>query len=131
MPFSTSCLIILLLLVFANKHFTAPNFDLVNKEDLNKILQSKIFLHTDDQMRVAHIILEYKPISSSFQSPKNIIKAKDPRLHQINVAMLGFLTGPPPERSHQVELPNQRATEEEVISQTQLKRKKLPGYLRW
>lgn len=67
-------------------------------------------------MRVAHIILGYKPISSSFQSPKNIIKAKDPRLHQINVAMPGFLIGPPLEGTHQVELPNQRATEEEVIS---------------
>ena len=67
-------------------------------------------------MCVAHIILGYKPISSSFQSPKNIIKAKDPRLHQINVAMPGFLIGPPLEGTHQVELPNQRATEEEVIS---------------
>ena len=67
-------------------------------------------------MRAAHVILGYKPISSSFQSPKNVIKAKDPRLHQINVAMPGFLTGPPPEGTHQVELPNQRATEEEVIS---------------
>ena len=95
MPFSTSCLIILLLLVFADKHFIAPKFGLVNEEDLNRILRSKIFLHTNGQLRAAHIILGYKPISPSFQAPKYVIKAKDPRLHQINITVPGFLTGLP------------------------------------
>jgi len=32
---------------FANKHFTAPNFNLVNQGYLNRILQFEIFLHED------------------------------------------------------------------------------------
>ena len=66
--------------ILTDKHFTAPNLNLVNNPDLTRILQSKIFVHTDGQIRAAHIILVYKPISTSFQVPKYIIKAKDPRL---------------------------------------------------
>ena len=40
---------------------------------------------------MAHLILEYTPISSSFQAPKCVIKARDPRLHRISVAVPGFL----------------------------------------
>jgi len=65
------------LFCIADRLFTTPNFNLVNREDLNRILQCKIFLHKDGQLRVAHIILRFTPISSSFQSPKNVIKAKD------------------------------------------------------
>ena len=43
-----------------------------------------------------------------------MIKAKDPQLHQINIAIPGFLTGPPPEGTHQVELPSQHSAEEEA-----------------
>nr|POF09436.1 hypothetical protein CFP56_33391 [Quercus suber] len=51
----------------------------------------------DGQLCAIHIILRYKPISSSFQSPKYIIKVKDPQLKQINVAVPRFLASPPPE----------------------------------
>lgn len=101
---------------FADKNVTAPNFNLVNQGDLNRILQFEIFLYKDGQLCAAHVILEYKPISSSFQSPKNVIKAKNPRLHLIDIAILGFITGPPPEGTHRVELLNQHTVEEEVIS---------------
>uniref|UniRef100_A0A7N2N1U0 Uncharacterized protein n=1 Tax=Quercus lobata TaxID=97700 RepID=A0A7N2N1U0_QUELO len=37
-----------------DKHFIAPNFSLVNEEDLNRILRSKIFLHTDGQLCATH-----------------------------------------------------------------------------
>lgn len=40
---------------------------------------------------MAHVILGYKPISTSFQAPKYVIKAKDSRLHKINVAASRFL----------------------------------------
>ena len=47
------------------------------------------------------MILGYDPISKAFQAPKCVTKAKDPRLHQINVAALGFFTtGPVPEGIH-------------------------------
>ena len=68
------------------------------------ILRLEIFLHKDGQLRATHVILGYKPIFSSFQSPKNVIKTKDPWLHLINAVVLGFLIGPPPEGTHLVEL---------------------------
>ena len=46
---------------------------------------------SDGQLRAAHIILRYKPISTAFQAPKCVIKAKDPRLHRISVAFEGFI----------------------------------------
>ena len=90
MYFSCHLLTLDLLLFFliANKQFTILNFNLLNRKDLNRILQSKIFLHKDGKLRAAHVILEYTPISSSFQSPKHIIKAKDLWLLQINVVVL-------------------------------------------
>lgn len=100
--------------IFANKNFTAPNLNFVNEPNLTRIVKSKIFLHTDGQLRAAHVILGYKPISTRFQTPKYIIKAKDPQLHQINIAVPGFLNGPPPEGTHPVELPAQRASKEEA-----------------
>ena len=45
----------------------------------------------DSQLRVAHLILGYTPISRAFQAPKCVIKAKDPRLHHISVAYEGFV----------------------------------------
>ena len=98
----------------ADKNHTTPNFGLVNEADLNKILQFEIFLHSDGQLRAAHVILGYKLISTSFQSPKNVIKAKDPWLHQINVAIPGFLIGPPSEGIHPVALLVQHMAKEEA-----------------
>ena len=48
-------------------------------------------MNTDGQLRVAHLILGYKPISSSFQAPKCVIKSNSPRLYRISVAVPGFL----------------------------------------
>ena len=59
---------------------------------LDKILQSKVYVNeADDQLRAAHLILRYTPISRAFQAPKCVIKAKDPRLHHISVAYEGFV----------------------------------------
>ena len=84
-----------------------------------------MFVHSDSQLRAAHLILGYTPISKSYQARKCIIKAKDPLLHRISVATLGFLiTGPIPEDTlstdsipkgiPKVALPFQHATEEEA-----------------
>ena len=45
----------------------------------------------NSQLRAAHIILAYTPISLTFQAPKCVIRAKDPRLHRISVAYEGFI----------------------------------------
>ena len=76
---------------FADKRTAEPNLNLVNKESLDKILRVEDFVHDDGQLRVAHLILGYKPILSDFQAPKCVIKAKDPRLHRISVAVPEFL----------------------------------------
>ena len=100
---------------FADKYSTTPHFNLVNEHDLTRILKSKIFVHTNGQLRATHIILGYDPISSSFQAPKYMIKAKDPRLQQSNIAILGFLTSTSPKGTQLAELPFQGNAEEEVI----------------
>ena len=76
---------------FANKNVVVPNSSLVNRPNLDKILKAEVFVHSNDQLRVAHLILGYTPDSKSFQVLKCVIKAKDPHLHWINVAILGFL----------------------------------------
>ena len=96
---------------------------LVNELDLTKILKTKIFFQTNGQLRVAHLILGYNSLLSSFQAPKYVIKVKDPRLHQINIVVPGFLvTSPILEGVQQVELPFLHAVEEEAaLSQATVK----------
>ena len=56
------------------------------------ILQSEVYVNeADGQLRAVHLILGYTPISSAFQAPKCMIRAKDPRLHRISVAYEGFV----------------------------------------
>ena len=51
-----------------------------------------MFVNEDDnQLRAAHLIQGYTPISRAFQVPKCVIKARDPCLQKINVAVEGFL----------------------------------------
>ena len=76
---------------FADKHAAVPNFNLINQQSLDKILKAEVFIHSDGQLKAAHLILGYTPFSSSFQALKCVIKAKNPRLQLINVAILGFL----------------------------------------
>ena len=76
---------------FVDRHAAEPNFNLVNKDILDKILKVEVFANTDGQLRAAHLILGYMPISSSFQVPKCIIKAKYPCLLRISVIVPSFL----------------------------------------
>ena len=76
---------------FANKNAVIPNFSLVNQASLDKILKTEVFVHIDGQLRATHLILDYIPISKSFQAPKFVIKGRDPRLHRISIAAPGFL----------------------------------------
>ena len=45
----------------------------------------------DGQLRAAHLILGYTPLSFAFQAPKCVIRARDPRLHRISIAYEGFI----------------------------------------
>ena len=65
---------------------------LVNRASLDRILQFEVYINeTDGQLRAAHLILGYTPISCAFQVPRCVIRAKDPRLHHISVAYEGFM----------------------------------------
>ena len=86
-----------------------------------------MFVHTDRQLKATHLMLDYIPISKSFQAPRCVFKEKAHRLHWISVATPRFLTtspvpegvlttGPILEGIPKVELPFQHAAEEEASS---------------
>ena len=108
---------------FTDKYVVVPNLNLVNQPDLDKILKVEVFVHKNGQLRATYLILGYEPLSSSFQAPKCMIRARDPCLHQINIAVLGFLIlDPVPEGVQKVAFPFQRTTEEEAtLSQPMIK----------
>ena len=59
---------------------------------MDKILQAEVYINeSDGQLRAAHLILRYNPISRAFQPPSCVIRARDPRLHRISVAYEGFV----------------------------------------
>ena len=76
----------------ADPHATTPSLRLVNKASLDRILQAEVYVNeSDGQLRAAHLILGYTPISRAFQAPRCVIRARDPRLHRISVAYEGFV----------------------------------------
>ena len=78
-------------------------------------MKAELFIHTDGQLRAAHLILDHILISFSFQALKCQIKARDPRLHLINVAMPGFLNpGSGPQGVLKIESLLQCKAEDEV-----------------
>ena len=65
---------------------------MVNRESLDNILKAEVFVNEDDnQLKAAHLIVGYMPISHAFEVPKCVIKAHDPRLHKISVVVESFL----------------------------------------
>ena len=58
---------------------------------LNYLLRSQIFVNNDGQLRVTHLILDYKPISRTFLDVGNSIRANDYRLAHTDVSRPGFL----------------------------------------
>ena len=102
---------------FADKNIVVPNFSPVNQPSLDKILKAEVFAHSDGQLRAAHLILSYTPISKSFQVPKCVIKAKDLHLHRISVVVPSVLSADPIlEGIPKIALPSQCAVKEEATS---------------
>ena len=76
----------------ADPRATTPSLRLVNKASLDRVLQAEIYVNeSDGQLRAAHLILGYNPISRVFQALSCVIKAKDPRLRRISVAYERFI----------------------------------------
>lgn len=77
--------------VFADKDHGALKLSLVNVSGLNYLLRSEIFASEDGQLRAAHLILDYEPISCIFQDAGQALKVGNPKLAQIDVSEPGFL----------------------------------------
>ena len=48
---------------FVDKEYISPKISCVNVPELNFLLRSKIFVSEDRQLRAAHLILGYEPLS--------------------------------------------------------------------
>ena len=49
--------------VFTDKDHVSPKLSFVNVPGLNFLLRSEIFVSEDNQLRAAHLILGYEPLS--------------------------------------------------------------------
>ena len=74
-----------------DKEHVSPRISLTNVAELNYLLRSQIFVNNDGQLWAAHLILDYEPISKTFQDVGNTIKANDYRLACIDVSRPTFL----------------------------------------
>ena len=78
--------------LFADPHAFHRHFHLVNRVDLETVLQATVFVNDGDgQVRAAHKILGYAPFQKSFADPRHVISASRPRLPKITVVESGFL----------------------------------------
>ena len=76
---------------FADKVHITPRISLVNVQALNYLLRLEIFVSEGGQLRAAHLILDYKPLSHIFQDVGQAIRAGSSRLARIDVSKPGFL----------------------------------------
>ena len=84
----SNCLVFLCL---TDKTQVTPRISLINILVLNYLLRSQIFVNDDKQLRAAHLILDYEPLSRSFLDVGNAIRANDYRLAHIDVSRPHFL----------------------------------------
>ena len=84
----SDCLVFLYL---TDKEHIKPRLSLTNVAVLNYLLRSQNFMNDNGQLRVAHPILDYEPLSRTFQEVGNAIRANDYRLARIDVSRPHFL----------------------------------------
>ena len=79
--------------VIADKDHIAPKISLTNVPTLNYQLRSEIFVSKDGQLRAAHLILDYVPLSHIFQDMSQAIRVGSSRLARIDISKPGFWLG--------------------------------------
>ena len=77
--------------VFANKDHVSLKLSPVNVPGLNFLLRLEIFLSEDNQLRVAHLIIGYEPLSRIYQDAGQALRAGNPKLARIDVSKPRFL----------------------------------------
>ena len=53
-------------MLFADKNHVALRLSSVNVPSLNKLLRFEVLISEDGQLRAAHLILDYEPLSRQF-----------------------------------------------------------------
>ena len=81
----------LVFLCLTDKEHVSPRLSLTKVAALNYLLRSRIFVNDDGQLRVAHLILDYEPLSRNFQEVDNAIKANDYQLARLDMSRPHFL----------------------------------------
>jgi len=77
--------------VSTDKNHVAPRLSFTNVQAFNYLLRSEIFLSEDGQLRAAHLILDYKPLSRIFLDVGQAIMVESSRLARIDVSKPRFL----------------------------------------
>ena len=76
---------------FVDPKYMKLNIRFVEVRDLNRILQSEVYIHSDGQLWAFHLILSYIPSYKGFQDPDDTLRAKHPLFPYINIWLKGFL----------------------------------------
>ena len=76
--------------IFVDKEHVSPKLSLVNVPGFNYLLRSEILVSEDGQLRAAHLILDYEPISRIFQDAAQALRAGSSRRGP-DVSKPGFL----------------------------------------
>ena len=82
---------VLFLVVIADRRHVAPRLSFTNVVALNYLLRSEIFVSKDRQLQAIHLILDFEPISWTFQKIGHAIRAGDPRINRIDISKPYFL----------------------------------------
>ena len=83
--------------LFVDLHAYQRHFHLVNRADLETVLQAAVFVNDGDgQIRAAHKILGYPPVQKSFADARHVISASRPWLSKITVVETRFLISQEP-----------------------------------
>ena len=77
--------------IFVDKDHVSPKLSHTNIQALNYLLRSEIFVSEDGQLQAAPLILNYKPLSRTFQDIGQAIKSESSRLACIDVSKPGYL----------------------------------------
>ena len=77
--------------VFADKDYISLKLSLVNVPGLNFLLRSETFVSEDNQLRAAHLILDYEPLSRIYQDAGQALRTGNPQLAQEDISKPGFL----------------------------------------
>ena len=77
--------------VFADKDHISLKLSLVNVPGLNFLLRSETFVSEDNQLRAAHLILDYEPLSCIYQDAGQALRTGNPQLAREDISKPGFL----------------------------------------